>query len=260
MKRYFFLLFLGIILTSISYSQQSFKYVIIPTVFPDIGKGFNPHNVCSSLQKTLHEKGIESIFELQDRLDDYCDALMVELDKSSTFLSTKLEVRLKDCSNRIVWSGTGASRLKKFVEIYAEAIDNALSDLEKLPENTLALNYMPAQEASQPSVQSSVQVPAISSAAETLQNVYFNEKYIVNLVNETEKTKKLVIVNGELAGYEKLQNVAILTSTDMSELYIVEWTMPEGNKLKGVAELNDSRLKITLSSGNEAIVINLIKQ
>ena len=260
MKRCLFLLFLGIILTSVSYSQQSFKYVIIPTVFPDIGKGFNPHNVCSSLQKTLHEKGIESIFEPQDRLDDYCDALMVELDKSSTFLSTKMEVRLKDCSNRIVWSGIGTSRLKKFVEIYAEAIDNALSDLEKLPANTLVLNYIPASEASQPSVQSTETSSAQVSAETSLQNVYFNEKYIVNLVNETEKTKKLVIVNGELTGYEKLQEVATLTSIDMPELYIVEWTMPEGNKLKGVAELNDSKLKITLSSGNEAIVINLIKK
>ena len=223
-----------------SYSQQSFKYIIIPTTFKNIGKGFNPYNVSSSLQKELNDKGIKTIFESVDSPADYYDALVVELNKASSLLNNKLNVKLKDYQNNVVWSNDGIGYSKEYAEGYREAIVHAFRDFKELPiKKTVVWET----------------APNISS-----QNIYFDEKYIVDVVTKAEKIKNIVVVNGEALGYEKLQNIAILISTDMPEMFKIEWTMPDGNILKGVAELSDTMLKVTLSSDNAPLVIRLMKK
>jgi len=268
MKRYvIFLLLLSFV--AFADAQQSFKYVIIPTQFGEIGKGFNPYSISSAIQKILNEKGIKSVFETDQRPADYCDALNVALEKTSTMFTNKLLVQLRDCQNNIVWSQEGVGRSKDFVQGYAEALTEALRNFKELPLNRTVQNMAntPA-----PAVAPSVPVPApaVPSVVATNeneeiykpQNLYFNETYFVDLVNEGENLKKLLVINGKLLGYEKLQEIATLTPADVSGMYTVEWRTAGGENLRGVARMDDSKLSITLSSGSgdKPIVITLMKQ
>ncbi|MEL7585669.1 MAG: hypothetical protein AAGU19_03070 [Prolixibacteraceae bacterium] len=269
MKRYvIFVVFFALV--ELSFAQKPFKYVIIPTQFPELGKGFNPYGVSSSLQKILNEKGFRSVFEADERPADYCDAVSVVLDKTSSMFTNKLMVQLKDCQNNVVWSREGVGRSKDFSEGYAEALADALDNLREMPENRLLANVGVAP-AVVPVPEQPAQIPAAVSAPEVIgteendevykpQNLFFNETYFVDLISEGENRKQLVIINGKLLGYEKLQKIAVLTPSDLPGMYTTEWTTPRGETLRGVARLTDNKLSITLSSEGNPVVITLMKQ
>ena len=147
---------LMLVFVQLSFAQATYKYVIIPTRFSDIGNGFNPYGVSSSLQKIFNEKGIRTVFESDDRPEDYCDALNIELEKTSSMFKNKLKVILKDCQNRVIWSNEGTGQSKDFHDGYAEALTDALSGLKELPENITAAqvsrNPAPVVEAKVPDV------------------------------------------------------------------------------------------------------------
>ena len=261
-KSLFFILFLSFV--GFAYAQQPFKYVIIPTQFPEIGKGFNPYSVSSVLQKILNEKGIKSVFEADQRPTDYCDALNVVLEKTSSMFTNKLLVQLRDCQNNVIWSHEGVGRSKDFAQGYAEAITDAMSGFSELPQNRLLQNaavasapsFAPAPAAAVPDVVGTTENEEIYKP----QNLYFNETYFVDLVAEGDNLKKLLVINGKLLGYDKLQQIATLTSTDLPGMYTTEWITPQGETLRGVANLADNKLTITLSSENKPVVITLMKQ
>lgn len=258
-KSLFFILFLSFI--GYVYAQQPFKYVIIPTQFPEIGKGFNPYSVSSVLQKILNEKGMKSVFETDQRPADYCEALNVVLEKTSSMFTNKLLVQLRDCQNNVIWSHEGVGRSKDFTQGYAEAIADAMSDFSELPQNRLLQNVAVAP-ATVPAPASVPEVVATTGNEEIYkpQNLYFNETYFVDLVSESDNLKKLLVINGKLLGYDKLQQIATLTSTDLPGMYTAEWITPQGETLRGVANLADNKLTITLSSENKPVVITLMKQ
>lgn len=259
MKKYvIFVLFLS--LAGFAYAQKPFKYVIIPTQFPEIGKGFNPYSVSSVLQRILNEKGIKSVFEADQRPADYCDALMVVLEKTSSMFTNKLLVQLKDCQNNLIWSHEGMGRSKDFVQGYAEAITDAMSSFSELPQNRLLQNVAVSPGPAAPAVAPAVVGTTGSEEIYKPQNLYFNETYFVDLVDEADNLKKLLVINGKLLGYDKLQKIATLTPTDLPGMYTAEWITPRGETLRGVANLDDNKLTITVSSESKPVVITLMKQ
>ncbi len=247
-------------------AQKPFKYVIIPTQFPDVGKGFNPYSVSSVLQKIFNENGIKSVFEADQRPADYCDALTVALEKTSSMFTNKLLVQMRDCQNNVIWSREGVGRSKDFAEGYAEALTDALKGFKELPFNTMlqGMSSTPAAPAVAVAPVAPAAVPEVTGTTETEaaykpSNLYFNETYFVDLVNEGN-LKKLLIINGKLLGYGKLQQIATLTPADVAGMYTAEWTTPQGEVLRGVANLSGDKLVITLSSENKPVVITLMKQ
>ena len=242
-----------------SFAQTTYKYVIIPTRFADINKEFNPYGVCSSLQKILNEKGIRTVFGSDDRPDDYCDALNVELEKTSSMFKNKLKVILKDCQNRVIWSREGVGQSKDFHDGYAEALTDALSGLNALPENKTT-----AVQVSRPVPVAEMNVPDVIESGENEKiykpkNLYFNDTYFVDFIDGDNGTKELIIINGKLLGYEKQQKIATLTPSG-NDNYIVEWVTPQGESLPGAASLDGTKLNIVLSSKGKPIIINLLKQ
>lgn len=265
-------LFIGIFLLLAGWAsaQQPFSYVIIPTQFPELGKGFNPYGVSSVLQSILNEKGIKTVFEADQRPADYCDAANVVLEKTSSMFTNKLKIELRDCQNNIVWSREGAGRSKDFAEGYAEALEDALQNLNALPPNRLvqrvpAGSVPVAASVPQPEAPAVAQAPAVvpSSEAEDTykpQNLFFNETYFIDLVNEAGNVKKLLIINGKILGYSKLQNIATLTPADIPGMFTAEWITPKGETLRGVAKLAEDKLTVSLSSDGKPFVITLMKQ
>ena len=263
MKRISFLL-IFIVSALFSQAQTTYKYVIIPTNIPDIGKGINPYQVSSNLQKALNEKSIKSIFETSERPADYCDALIAVLQKESSMLRNKLTIEFRDCMNRVIWSNVGTGQSKEYIDGFAEAIEDALTDFNALPE----VRYATSGKSVAPAVVASVQAPVAPPVVESAevnenyqpQNVYFNEKYLVDYVRETSGKHKLIILNGNSLGYGKMQEIATLVPSDLPGILTVRFSQPDGEIWNGVANETASELKISISSGDSRTVITLQKQ
>ncbi|MFV0375998.1 MAG: hypothetical protein ACK5JD_01705 [Mangrovibacterium sp.] len=278
MKRLSFL-FAFLLAIVVVQAQSTYKYVIIPINVPGIGKGIDPYGVSSSLQKKLNDKSIKSVFETVERPADYCDALIVYMEKESSMLKNKIAIEFRDCTNRVVWSTVGTGLSKEFRTGYAEAIADALKDFEALPE----VQYTATLQATAPVVAAptapaapavsvsevSVIAPVTTITAVTDSegnaieykpgNIYFNEKYLVDYTSVNNE-RNLVILNSDKLGYEKLQVIAKLQSSDIPGIYTVEWTKPDKTQWTGVAKETGDELKISISGGDAKEVITLQKQ
>ncbi len=261
MKKWIFsILVFTLFVNHVALAQTAYKYVIIPTMFPDVGKkSFNPYNISSTLQNILNEKGIKTVFDSGERPSDYCEALTVDLEKTSSAFKNKLKVMLKNCQSQVVWSKEGVGQSKDFQQGYAEALSDALSGMDALPENHIKI-IPAAQQVVQP-----VKAPEVIESGKNEkiykpENLYYNETYFVDLLDGENGTKKLLIINGKLLGYEKLQEIATLTPLAAENIYNVAWITPQGETLRGAAVFGAENVTITLSSGDQPLVIRLEKQ
>lgn len=261
-----FLLTLFLAVATLVSAQEHYKFVIIPTTFPSIGDGIDPYGTSGAIQQSLNEKGIPCFFESSEHPLDPCDGLRVKLEKGRSLLRNKVEFQLTDCMNRTIWESEGVGMSKEFREGYGEAIADALKDLEELP----VYQYEKPQAYARTTPKVVAPAAAVStttvakttgeSPAYTPQNLYFNAEYVVDILNDSEGNKKLLVVNGEKLGYEKLQPIAELTESDLPGIFTVEWTEPNGDKWSGVATESDGTLKISIKSGDEKKTIVLDKQ
>ncbi len=274
MKR---ILLMAVLVTLVSglWAQGNYKYVIIPTTIPEIGKGINPYGVSAAIQKNLTLKSIPCMFETPERPDDYCDALIVTVEKVNSLLRNKLLLHFKDCTNREVLSAEGTGMSKDFREGYAEAIEEALKDVKELPAIQYARTSQVAPvkqvvEKTEPEAVAVKEEPVASAevavnveekeAPYQPKNMYFNEKYLVDFIVKDGGGGSLLILNGKDLGYEKLQKVADIKASDIPGVYAVQWTQPDGSIWSGVAQQTDFELKISVSSGDQKEVITLRKQ
>lgn len=280
MKRH--LLLLGfLVLCFVGKAQTAYKYVIVPTRFAEFTDDLNPYGLSAALQKEFTDKGIRSEFQSDQVADDYCDALTVNLVKVQHLFRNKLKVELLDCRNRVVWSEEGTGHSKEFREGYAEAVADAMKDLEKLPLNPLAGQVagrttpvaVPVAQAetapSQAVVSTPVQAPKVVSQqaprAEVKRtvslyrpaNLYYNYTYFVDLVEKDNGQKALLVVNGKLLGYDELQVIAELEPTGLEQVFTVEWIKPNGSAVRGVANLTEGELTLSLPGDDGQEVIRL---
>jgi hypothetical protein len=279
MKRFLFAVVLISVATGL-WAQENYKYVIIPTMIPEVGKGINPYGISSAIQKNLTLKSIPCMFETSERPDDYCDALIINVEKVNSLLRNKLVIRFNDCTNREVWSTEGVGMSKDFREGYAEAIEDALKNFNELPamqyahmSSTARTTGIPAAKPVEQAVQAPVEAkaapaatvetpmkPETNEAPYTPQNMYFSEKYLVDYVVQEGGGGSLVVLNGQDLGYKKLQKIADIKTSDIAGVYMVQWVQPDGTVWSGVAREAGSELKISVSSGDQKEVINLQKQ
>ena len=276
MKKLLFISFL-LIYSATSIAQNSYEYVIIPTKFPGISDGINPYGICSAINKTLGEKNIESVFETNEEPDDICDALTVNLIKTSNMFRNKLKVELLNCFGKVVWEAEGTGRSKEYDKGYAEAFADAVSELDELPVNETQMvrkspvavtktnpepeakeMAMPATEADLPETPDKMGNEKETSGHQ-LANLFFNDQFFVNILDDENGGKKLKILNGKSLGYENIDIIATLAPSGLENVFTVSWLNSDGFKLNGVANLTADELKISLLDGDEKKVITLQK-
>ncbi len=275
MKKYLiFFLFVGV--CQFSFAQQSYKYVIIPTQFPDFTEGFNPYGLSTSLQNELTKNSIETVFQSEEVPDNYCDAVTASLVKLKSTFRNKLTVELKDCRNRVIWSQEGAGRSKDFRKGYGEAIADALKNLKELPVNPnpstaeKAARTKPAGNeesplpaiADEPQSKAEVEISEVTTDLELIYkpvNLFYNYTYFVDFIEKENGKKELVIVNGELLGYQNVQTIATLNPSGLDEVFTVDWINTNGTTVRGVANLTSEELKVSLPDGAKMEVIQLRK-
>jgi len=267
-----------------SYTQNSYKYIIIPTHFSNINEGLNPYGVSSSLQNIFNKKNIHTIFKTNDNLENYENTLTVDLENISTLFTIKVKVLLKDFQEHVIWSNEGSGTSKDYYKGYDEAITAALSKLKKLPENKHFVNAISSEKKTSFSVKKpdGKMVPSTEDFAEKTsdsskpiaaiihteksekiykpKNLYYNDTYFIDLLDNSEGCKNMIIVNGKLLGYKNHQKIATLTPADSDGVFYTKWTTPEGKDLFGTAKLKDGTLSVTLTSGDNPLIIKLIKQ
>lgn len=254
--------FIGIFVNA----QQPYKYVIIPTHFNDFGNDLNPFGLSSALQGELDKHSIKGVFATDNMPADYCEALTVNLVKSSSLLRNKLKVELRDCMNKVVWSNDGAGHSKDYRIGFGEAVAEALKDLNQLPANT-TMSALPQKAESAPKV-----VEVVESVNETTPvkpqpegadakeykpvNPYYNSTYLVDVVEAGDNKKELLILNGEALGYKSRQRIATLSPSGLEDVFTISWVKPEGTTISGVARLTAGKLEISLKEdGKEEVVV-----
>lgn len=221
-------------------AQAPYRGVYIPTSFPLIGDGINPYQVSSSLQNVFLKKNIPTTFNKSGDVQELCNELQVSLEKQSSLLRSKVNVQLIDCRGNVVWENSGVGQSKEFVEGYAEAIEDALKNLNSLPINLLVSNR-------------------VVEKSDDAKSIFFNEKYIVELV-EKEQIQELVVLNAEKLGYEPMQIIAKLTPSDLEGFYDVKFLSADGKEWTGMASLSNQQISISIACQDEKQKIILEKK
>ncbi|MFV0592914.1 MAG: hypothetical protein ACK5M7_16160 [Draconibacterium sp.] len=283
-----YIILLSVFFIGISvYAQQPYKYVIIPTHFSEFGNDLNPYGLSSAIQTELDKHSIEGVFATDNMPPDYCEALTVNLVKTSGLLKNKLKVELKDCMNKLVWSNEGTGRSKDFRAGFGEALTDALKDLDRLPANTTmatlahtttttpkivavagepvsvktqAENAAPTSQITGAVVSVDKQTTALPDGAEAdgykPVNPYYNGTYLIDVVEAGENKKELLILNGDALGYKNRQKIATLSPSGLDDVFSISWTKPGGTSVSGVARLNDAKLEISLNeNGNKEVIM-----
>ncbi|MFD2915394.1 hypothetical protein [Psychroserpens luteus] len=115
--------------TSAQTSINDYKYIIVPKQFDFLSSPDQYET--SSLTKFLFNKyGYTAFFEDEDLPGDLsknrCLALRSHIQKNKGFLSTKLQIDLKDCNGNIVMSSVeGSTKVKEYKKAFQIAIREA---------------------------------------------------------------------------------------------------------------------------------------
>ncbi|MCK0125416.1 hypothetical protein MWU76_13540 [Gelidibacter sp. F2691] len=157
---------------------NAYKYVIVPNSYGFLN-GPDQYKV-NSLTKFLFEKyGFTTLMADDDYPTDLtnnrCLGLFADVEKLSAFLNTKLQVHLKDCNNKVVYSSAvGESREKDYDKVYHLALREAFNSFQ-----SLNYTYQPSEKA----VSTTVQAPA-----KVAENIEAQEE-ILRLQREVEALK-----------------------------------------------------------------------
>lgn len=127
------LLFLLISYT-FSFAQENYKYIIVPKKF-DFFKEENKYNVNFITKSFFEKEGFQVFYDTdkfpEDLAKNRCLALFANAIENNTMFSTKINIELKDCYNKIIYtSDQGSTREKDYNKAYPIAFRAALNSLK----------------------------------------------------------------------------------------------------------------------------------
>ena len=132
MKRVFLLLVFLMVFNVQGQSIHDYQYVIVPTRF-DFQRTENEYRLNTIVKYHLTQMGFKTFYdtdELPSELsNNRCGKLYLSIKKYSPFLSTKLEITLKDCQKNVVFQSSGTTKEKEYKVAYLEALEKALESL-----------------------------------------------------------------------------------------------------------------------------------
>lgn len=125
--------------------QNRPKYILVPVNFT-FSKLENPYNLSSLTKSYFQKEGFEVYIENEALPEELavnrCLAWKVDLKETSSFLSTKITVELKDCYGKLIAeSQEGRSREKERRIGYSEAFREAVKTLQ-IPKELAQTTYM----------------------------------------------------------------------------------------------------------------------
>lgn len=164
MKSIYWILFMGLLsFNAASQSVNDYKYVLVPIHY-EWAKEVDKYQLNSLTTFLFKKYGFEAYQGLENLPKDVdrnsCNLLTADVTEKATLFRTELQVLLKDCNDKIVFtSQKGSSKLKVFERAYHEALRGAFISVEELEyayNGSAANETMEAKK--QPSDNTSVQV------------------------------------------------------------------------------------------------------
>lgn len=128
-------------------SINNYQYVIVPSKF-SFNKQKDQYRL-NTLTKLLFQKyGFIAFLDTDDMPDEVrnmnCNKLYADVQSVGSFIRTKLNIVLKDCKNKVLFtSATGESKEKEYGKSYNEALREASQSLD-----VLQYHYVPIANAS----------------------------------------------------------------------------------------------------------------
>jgi hypothetical protein len=206
---------------SFSQNLNHFKHVIIPKKF-DFLKQDNQYQL-NELTKFLLEKEGFTVFFDDEQLpkalaNNRCKALYADVLNQSKMLKTKLQVVLKDCQNKPVFtSEMGASKIKEFRQAYQQALREAFNSFK-----TVSYQYQPLETKPEGAPNN---LKTISESTETKPNLANNVIETKASVSNTLKSNALQAkwfgLGFEVFDAENTLVMVLLTSAQ-KDVYIVK--------------------------------------
>lgn len=159
---------------------NNYKYVIVPDKF-DFLKEKDQFQLNSLTEFLFNKYGFHPVLEgsdyPQDLMLNRCLALVSDVVKGSGMFKTKLNIVLKDCNSKIVFtSKAGESREKDFKKSYNLALRDAFKSIE-----TLYYKYTPSE-----NITSLSTIKQPQANAEVTQEIQQLKKEIQNLKKQKE--------------------------------------------------------------------------
>jgi hypothetical protein len=196
MKKTFFIVTLMLVYTTVSFAQKNninvYKYILVPNQY-EFQKSEDAYQV-NSLTKFLFNRAGFTVFMTDDNIpaemaNNACMALKAIVVNNSGLLSTKMQIKLVDCYNNIVYlTDEVSSREKDYKKAYHEAIREAFEEIENLN-----YSYQPATPVKEELkiVEKELQKPIVKEVVEAIDNIQevkiIEEKQLVE--EELEKAK-----------------------------------------------------------------------
>lgn len=153
MKKILATLLLIIGLTTQAQSVFDYDYVIVPERF-DFQNSKHQFQLNSLLRVLFQKEGFTVLMNTEEKPDELaknpCLALTTKVEKLSSLLNTKFQIKLVDCYNKVIFeSKIGKSNSKAHKKGFKEGIKDAFTSIQKLKskKNNQAKEFKPIKKA-----------------------------------------------------------------------------------------------------------------
>ncbi|WP_339848234.1 hypothetical protein [uncultured Dokdonia sp.] len=241
----------------ISQSVNDYKYVIVPEKF-DFLKEKDQYQMNSLTTFLFNKYGFKAYVTKSDDLPlDYtrngCNVLYADVTESSGMLRTKLQVKLLDCNDAVVFiSEEGSSKLKEYKKSYHQALRRAFESIEELnyayqENNTVVVEEKPTitEKIEISTVDNTPKVENIVKSTASSQEQVGNESLAKNVVLavqsyvSTDGAYEVLTAGSSIQFFENSQKIGEVTNVNVGASFQVKTT-----QFSGKGYLKEGRLII----------------
>ena len=249
MKRNFLLTLIAILYITLNFAQNSlnaYKYVIIPKTY-DFLKEEDKYKLNSLTKHLFSKKGFETLMEDEsypaDLIDNPCLAVTTDVLDNSNLFTSKLNIELTDCYNKVVFtSSQGKSKEKDFQKSYHGALRNAFKSIDELDysfDTQMVVNKAVVAQTQAPKVIPK-EVPTVSvvpvvskpvkaiPSKKSVARSYTNENISFFLIEQNNSLIAYVNQSKD-DSYQKGEMIATLKKTSLPDVYRISWKNDQGN-------------------------------
>ncbi|MBI9040611.1 hypothetical protein [Lutibacter sp.] len=197
MKKSFLIVTFIMAISAVSYAQKnnlnSYKYILVPAQY-EFQKSEDAYQV-NSLTKFLFNRAGFTVFMTNETIpaelaNNSCMALKAMVVNNSGMLRTKMQLKLVDCYNNVVYlTEEGNSKEKEYQKAYHEAIREAFEEIE-------ALNY----EYNKPQIETKQEVKVVETA--------LPKPIVKEVVEAVDDIQKVVVVEEKIETTQAIKVVA----------------------------------------------------
>lgn len=228
-----FMCLLGLPAISQNKDLSSYNYVVVPDNFEFLG-GEDKYQLNSMAMFYFDKSGFNAYLASKTPNANRCSGLFADVEKLSSFLSTKLQIVLRDCNGKEVYrSEEGRSKFKEFDKAYQDALRKTFASIELLGVK-----------------QNEVELFNESSTFGSVESTATKSESISHTKSQVSNVSGMMIPTSKFSNYKNNGKSFLLRKTDEGySLYEENPNSQDGLKLVGKIVVMDTTVKYIESSG-----------